>query len=217
MLRWTRDKAPRRVNQAEGDKRLKKNRPKYKQIIDAAVIVIAEHGYHNAQVSKIAKQAGVADGTIYLYFKSKEDILVSLFQEKMGQFIEKIEEEIAGKTSAGEKLYMLIEKHFMLFAEDYELAAVTQLELRQSNKELRLKINEVLKGYLHVVDSILQTGIETREFHSNLDIRLARQMIFGTIDEMVTTWVMNEHKYDLVSLAPKVHQLLLTGCNGSQP
>ena len=67
---------------------MRRNKPKYKQIIDAAVVVIAENGYHNAQVSKIAKQARVADGTIYLYFKNKEDVLISLFQEKMGQFVE---------------------------------------------------------------------------------------------------------------------------------
>ncbi|NQD53191.1 fatty acid metabolism transcriptional regulator FadR, partial [Bacillus altitudinis] len=65
---------------------MKQKRPKYMQIIDAAVVVIAENGYHQSQVSKIAKQAGVADGTIYLYFKNKEDILISLFKEKMGQF-----------------------------------------------------------------------------------------------------------------------------------
>lgn len=197
--------------------RLKRNKPKYKQIIDAAVIVIAENGYHNAQVSKIAKQAGVADGTIYLYFKNKEDVLISLFQEKMGQFVEKIEEEIAGKQRASEKLYMLVEKHFALLAEDHHLAKVTQLELRQSNKDLRLKINEVLKGYLQVVESILQTGIETNEFHKDLDVRLAKQMIFGTIDETVTTWVMNDHRYNLIELSPKVHHLLIHGCGGSQP
>lgn len=73
---------------------MKSNRPKYNQIIDAAVIVIAQNGYYQAQVSKIAKQAGVADGTIYLYFKNKEDILISLFHEKMGYFVEQIEEEI---------------------------------------------------------------------------------------------------------------------------
>lgn len=72
-----------------GQKPMKRNKPKYKQIIDAAVIVIAENGYHQAQVSKIAKQAGVADGTIYLYFKNKEDILISLFKEKMGLFVDK--------------------------------------------------------------------------------------------------------------------------------
>lgn len=191
---------------------MKKQKPKYKQIIDAAVITIAENGYHQSQVSKIAKQAGVADGTIYLYFKNKEDILISLFQEKMGQFIEKIEEVIKGKNTATEKLFLLIENHFRILSEDRHLAIVTQLELRQTNKELRLKINEVLKKYLKLVDQILEEGIEKGEFQENLDIRLARQMIFGTIDETVTTWVMNDQKYDLHSLAPKVHQLLINGC-----
>jgi TetR/AcrR family fatty acid metabolism transcriptional regulator len=182
------------------------------QIIDAAVIAIAENGYHQAQVSKIAKQAGVADGTIYLYFKNKEDILISVFEEKMGNFIEKLNELIAGNGTAVEKLLRVIESHFRLLSEDHHLAIVTQLELRQSNKELRLKINDILKGYLQVIDKILIEGIGTGEFPSSLDVRLARQMIFGTIDETVTTWVMNEEKYDLVTLALPVQRLLINGC-----
>lgn len=195
----------------KGANRLKQQKPKYKQIIDAAVIVIAENGYHHAQVSKIAKQAGVADGTIYLYFKNKEDILISLFQEKMGLFVEKIRQEIAGKSTSTEKLLTLIEKHFSMLAADHHLAIVTQLELRQSNLELRLKINEVLKGYLHVVDEILLAGTKNGELRADLDVRLARQMVFGTIDETVTTWVMNDQKYDLASIAPRVHELLIKG------
>ncbi len=191
---------------------MKRNKPKYKQIIDAAVIVIADNGYHQAQVSKIAKQAGVADGTIYLYFKNKEDILISLFQEKMGLFVEKIQDVIAGKQKAAEKLLVMIENHFKILSDDHHLAIVTQLELRQSNKDLRLKINDVLKGYLLLMDDILQEGIDNGEFDTKLDIRLARQMIFGTIDETVTTWVMNDQKYDLVQQAPAVHHLLLQGC-----
>lgn len=190
---------------------MKKNKPKYKQIIDAAVIVIAEYGYHQAQVSKIAKQAGVADGTIYLYFKNKEDILISLFEEKMGEFVEKIEEEIAGVQSASEKLSLLINKHFDILSGDPHLAIVTQLELRQSNKELRLKINAVLKGYLALVDSVLKEGMNNGEFKSNLNYKLARQMIFGTLDEIVTTWVMNEQKYPLQSLSKDVHNLIIAG------
>ncbi|MGG3469677.1 TetR/AcrR family transcriptional regulator [Neobacillus pocheonensis] len=191
---------------------MKKSKPKYMQIIDAAVIAIAENGYHQAQVSKIAKQAGVADGTIYLYFKNKEDILISLFEEKMGYFVEKIEEKIAGKQTAAEKLLMMVETHFQLLSDDYHMAIVTQLELRQSNKELRLRINDVLKGYLHLIDKILIEGKETGEFSSDLDVRLARQMIFGTIDETVTSWVMNEVRYDLKALAAPVHRLLINGC-----
>lgn len=180
------------------------------QIIDAAVEVIAENGYHQSQVSKIAKQAGVADGTIYLYFKNKEDILISLFKEKMGQFIERMEEDIKEKTTAKEKLALVISKHFSLLADDHNLAIVTQLELRQSNLELRQKINEILKGYLNILDSILMEGIQSGELKEGLDVRLARQMIFGTIDETVTTWVMNDQKYDLAALSDSVLELLVS-------
>lgn len=191
---------------------MKRNKPKYNQIIDAAVIVIAQHGYYQAQVSKIARQAGVADGTIYLYFKNKEDILISLFHEKMGYFVEQIEEEIKGKTTASDKLHVLIQKHFQNLSEDVNLAIVTQLELRQSNKELRLRINDVLRGYLNLIDQIIIEGKENGEFLPDLNNLLARQMIFGTIDETVTTWVMNEQKYSLPDLAPDVHRLLIGGC-----
>jgi len=194
---------------------MKKQKPKYKQIIDAAVITIAENGYHQCQVSKIAKQAGVADGTIYLYFKNKEDILISLFREKLEQFIQSVMPIIQEKSTAEEKLLMLIENHYKILASDHHLAVVTQLELRQTNRDLRLKINNILKEYLKLVDQIVLEGIEQGLFPKTLDVRLARQMIFGTIDETATTWVMNDHKYDLVSLAPKVHQLLLYGLKGT--
>ncbi|MET1030029.1 TetR/AcrR family transcriptional regulator [Domibacillus tundrae] len=193
---------------------MKKNKPKYHQIIDAAVIAIAENGYHQAQVSKIARQAGVADGTIYLYFKNKEDILISLFQEKMGTFVAKTSQSIQAKQTAAEQLELLVQNHFTLLKEDPHLAVVTQLELRQSNKELRLKINEVLKEYLLLIDQILQTGVENREFNDGLNIRLARQMIFGTLDEMITTWIMNDQKYDLAASAGDVTKMLLNGFSG---
>lgn len=188
---------------------MKKHKPKYNQIIDAAVIIIAENGYHQAQVSKIARQAGVADGTIYLYFKNKEDILISLFQEKMGDFVERIRLKTAGIESAVEKLLVLVETHFTWLSEDRHLAIVTQLELRQSNKALRFKINEVLKAYLRIIDEVLQAGVEQKEFRSDLNIRVARQMVFGAIDEVVTNWVMSDHKYDLVELSKTVHELLV--------
>lgn len=190
---------------------LKRDKPKYKQIVDAAVIVIAENGYHQAQVSKIAKEAGVADGTIYLYFKNKEEILISVFREKMGDFVEIVKNAIKKEITATEKLYEMIDSHFRWLHGDRHLAIVTQLELRQSNKDLRYRINEVLKEYLVLLDSILKEGIEKGEFDEKIDIRLARQMVFGTIDETITSWVMNDQKYDLLKLAPEVHRLILNG------
>ncbi|WP_313891648.1 TetR/AcrR family transcriptional regulator [Psychrobacillus sp.] len=190
---------------------MKKDKPKYKQIIDAAIVVIAENGYHQSQVSKIAKQAGVADGTIYLYFKNKEDILISVFEEKMEMFADNLKPIVLENISASEKLFKMIKNHFTVLADNHHLATVTQLELRQSNLALRLKINAILKNYLILLDSIIKEGIENGEFEKTMDIRLARQMVFGTIDETTTTWVMNEHKYDLVDLTSKVHRLLLNG------
>ncbi|MFA9558669.1 TetR/AcrR family transcriptional regulator [Evansella sp. AB-rgal1] len=189
----------------------KKRGQKYDQIIDAAVRVIAKNGYHNSQVSRIAKEAGVADGTIYLYFKNKEDILISLFEEKMGVFVEKIRDHIAHEESIEKKLLQLIEMHLMHLESDYDLALVTQLELRQSNLELRIRINDVLKGYLGLIDSILKEGIEKGFFPETLNIRLARQVIFGAIDEVVTNWVMKDHRYELVPLAKPLNKMLLNG------
>lgn len=181
------------------------------QIVDAAVIAIAENGYHQAQVSKIAKQAGVADGTIYLYFKNKEDILISVFREKMVIFVDNLQEIIKNGSSSSEKLGQMIENHFNVLSSDRHLATVTQLELRQSNKEIRLKINSILKEYLVLLDQILIEGMVAGEFNPTMDVRIARQMVFGTIDEITTTWVMNEYRYDLMELAPEVRKLLLNG------
>ena len=93
---------------------------------------------------------------------------------------------------------MMVETPFQTLSDDHHLAIVTQLELRQSNKDFRLRINDVLKGYLQLIDNILiRRNRNMGNFQANSMFRLARQMIFGTIDETVTTWVMNEEKYDL--------------------
>lgn len=190
---------------------MNKSRPKYGQIIEAALQVIAENGYHASQVSKIAKQADVADGTIYLYFKNKEDILISVFKEKMGSFIKYIDDKIKVEDTAEKQLLALIETHFSQLSENKYLAIVTQLELRQSKPKLREEINNVLKDYLDIIDFVIQNGIDEGTFRGDVDIRLMRQMLFGTLDETVTSWVMKSHRYNLVEQAPLVHELLTRG------
>src|SRR5690625_875838 len=190
---------------------MKRQKPKYKQIIEAALSVIAENGYHSSQVAKIAKEAGVADGTIYLYFENKEDILVSVFKEKMGQFTHRIQKQIERQSNASDKLHALIHTHFAQLSENYELAIVAQLELRQSNKDLRLKINQVLKQYFNIIDLIIKEGMADGLFRSDLQLPLVRQMICGTLDETVTTWLMQERRYNLVKLTDDVHRLIVQG------
>lgn len=196
---------------AQGGGTMKREKPKYMQIIDAAVIVIAENGYHGSQVAKIAKQAGVADGTIYLYFKNKDDILISVFKEKMGVFIERLREIAHRPISTEEKLYELVKNHYTILQNDHHLAIVTQLELRQTRKPLRTKISDILREYLSLYDYILKEGIENGVLKGSIDIRLLRQAIFGMIDETSTSWVMTGQKHNLVSLTDEVHQLILHG------
>ena len=190
---------------------MNKDRPKYKQIVEAAVKVIAQNGYHASQVSKIAKSAGVADGTIYLYFKNKEDILISVFKEKMGSFVEEALHAISKHESASDKLLAFIKMHYKRLSDSPHLAVITQLELRQSNPELRYEINNVLKSYLDVIDQIIKEGIQAKEIREDVNPQLIRQMIFGTLDETVTTWVMKSQRYELISQAEEVHKLLTSG------
>lgn len=190
---------------------MKSDRPKYKQIIEAAVEVIAENGFHASQVSKIAKKANVADGTIYLYFKNKEDILISVFKEKMGSFVSITRGAIQEQSSASEKLQTFIHMHYYQLASNPDLAIVTQLELRQSKTELRIEINNILKDYLQIIDDILEQGIQDGEIRDDINPQTMRQMIFGTLDETVTTWVMKLQKYSLTNETNEIHQLLTKG------
>ena len=144
-------------------------------------------------------------------FSTSNPNAFSLFEEKMGVFVENLQQIIKDENSASEKLKQMVENHFRVLANDRHLATVTQLELRQSNKEIRLKINAVLKNYLLLLDQILIEGMVSGEFNPSMDVRIARQMVFGTIDEISTTWVMNEYRYDLMELAPKVQKVLLNG------
>lgn len=187
----------------------KKSGDKYRAILDAAVRVFAEHGYHNAQVSRIAREAGVADGTIYLYFKNKKDVLISLFQTRMGEFIQKLEEELAGYTSASEQLSRLVYLHLSHLEADRHLATVFQIQLRQSDPAIRQGIREPLRAYSRLIERIIARGVERGEFREDLDPRLARKMVFGTVDEVATCWVMSQREYSLTDLAPRVSELLL--------
>lgn len=174
----------------------KKNQ-KYHLILQGAQKVFAENGYHRSQVSKIAKAAGVADGTIYLYFKRKEDILISLFQEQLGELVEKFHASVEQTENAAEALRKVCRIHFTELESNPELAHVTQIELRQSDLELRKEIGTSLKPYIVLIENILKQGIEEKLFRADLNVKLTRLLIFGAMDEAVTSWLISGHKYKL--------------------
>lgn len=173
----------------------KKN--KFDLILDAAVKVFAENGYHGSQVSKIAREAGVADGTIYLYFKNKEDILISLFRERLGELVGKFKASVEESATASEALRKICEIHYTELENNKNLAYVTQIELRQSSLELRKAIGQAVKPYIVLIENILVSGMKEGTFRKGLDVKLTRLLIFGAMDEVVTSWLISGGKYSL--------------------
>jgi len=189
----------------------KKTGEKYQAIIEAAVRVIANNGYHNAQVSKIAKEANVADGTIYLYFKNKEDLLISLFHEKMGEWITVTKEAIDQEKTAPKKLLALIHTHFYHLSTHVNFAYVTQVEMRQSNPRIREGVRRSVKSYLNLIDEVIELGMKEGVFRSDIQLFTIRKMVFGTLDEAVTAWLMNDRKYELMNQVIPIHTLFING------
>jgi len=184
---------------------------KYEMILDAALKVIAENGFHGSQVSKIAKEAGVADGTIYLYFKNKEDILISLFQERLGNLVKRFHESVRETSTADEALRKICEIHFTELEQNVNLAYVTQIELRQSSIELRREIGLVVKPYIQLIEQVLERGVREQTFRADLDLKLTRLLIFGGMDEAVTSWLISGRKYSLAAQVDKTVEFFLKG------
>ncbi|WP_281366790.1 TetR/AcrR family transcriptional regulator [Paenibacillus plantarum] len=172
---------------------------KYYAILEGAMKVFAENGFHKSQVSRIAKEAGVADGTIYLYFKKKEDILTSLFQEKLGELVEKFNHAVRESTSPKDALRKICEIHFSELENNIHMAYLTQIELRQSDLELRKEIGLALKRYIILIENILEKGKNDGSFRADLDVKLVRLLIFGGMDEVVTSWLISGQKYSLTA------------------
>jgi TetR/AcrR family fatty acid metabolism transcriptional regulator len=189
----------------------KKNNEKYEAILTAAVKVIGQAGYHNAPISKIAREAGVADGTVYLYFKNKEDILISILRETIGTIVNRIHEELKTTDDVVEQLQRLVTVYFETLGNNTDLAMFTQVHLRQSNAEMRKQIGDIIKPYYQIIDAILAKGMESGVFRQNVDGRIARRMIFGTMDETITAWILTGAKYDLLSLIAPVCDLMVGG------
>ena len=184
---------------------------KPQQIIEAAVRVFARKGYFNSRVSDIAHEAGIAAGTIYLYFDTKEDILITMFREKMAAFVETVRKAIAQDHDAVAKLRRLIRLHFQILQDNPELAEVVQVELRQGQKLFRGAASQEIAAYFALIGSVFEEGAAAGRFSSGLPVKVATKMLFGAMDQMATSWVLGKRGYHLVDTADTVADVFLRG------
>jgi TetR/AcrR family fatty acid metabolism transcriptional regulator len=188
---------------------------KPQQIIDAAVRVFARNGFYNSRVSDIAREAGIASGTIYLYFKTKDEILVTLFREKMAAFVSALRGEIARERDPEAKIRRLVRLHFEVLEASPDMAEVVQVELRQGQKFFRGASAHEISAYFDLIGSILHEGVAGGVFRQDLPVKIATKMLFGAMDQVTTSWVLGKRGYRLADAAEPVANIFLKGVIGN--
>jgi TetR/AcrR family fatty acid metabolism transcriptional regulator len=184
---------------------------KRERILRASVDVFAQSGYFNAKVSDIAKAAGVADGTIYLYFGGKEDLLITIFREHTRGFLQSLETNLANVSRPEDRVRTAIRHHLETLGRDRALAVVSQVELRHSLKFMSLFSQEEVADYLNLLRSIVEQGQTEGVFRRTLHPQLVAKALFGILDELVTSWILSEKEYVLADQAEQVADLVLSG------
>ena len=184
---------------------------KPQQIIDAAVRVFARNGYYNSRVSDIAREAGIASGTIYLYFRTKDEILVTLFREKMAAFVAHVRAEIAREPDAVSKIRRLVARHFAVLADDPDVAEVVQVELRQGHKFFRGASAHEVSAYFDLITTVLEEGVASGQLRRDLPVKVATKVLFGAMDQVATSWVLGKRAYRLMDAADAVATIFLRG------
>jgi TetR/AcrR family fatty acid metabolism transcriptional regulator len=184
---------------------------KREAILRAAVKVFARKGYFNSKVADIASEAGIADGTVYLYFKSKDEILHSIFDQAMAAFIDEGKKEFAQITGAEDRLRRIAELHLERLGADRDLAVVFQVELRGSIKFMQEFSVAGFADYLDIIRQTIEDGQRIGIFRDDIKPIVAAKILYGALDEMVTNWILSKKKYDLPPMSAEVLKALLGG------
>ncbi len=189
-----------------------KDEGKHAKIIAAAIKVFAEKGFHNAHVSEIAREAKVADGTIYLYFKNKDDILISLFEQELCKIVENIRKDLEKETDPLEKIRRLVVNHLSTVANEKQLMEVLGVEVRQSAKFMKKYVNKPFMEYLDLIRSIITEGQEKGLIRQDLSPGVMKRALFGALDEMVRYWLLSSQtKHSIEEAARQISDVFIRG------
>jgi TetR/AcrR family fatty acid metabolism transcriptional regulator len=184
---------------------------KREAILRAAITVFASKGYFNSKVADIASQAGIADGTVYLYFKSKDEILRSIFDAAMVEFISEGRRELEKLESPADKIRKIAELHLERLGADRDLAVVFQVELRGSTKHMQEFSAAGFAEYLDIIRATISDGQASGDFRTDIKPIVAAKILYGSLDEMVTNWVLSSRQYPLTPMAGEVLKIFLEG------
>ena len=173
--------------------------------------MFAHQGFYQSTVAQIAREAGVADGTIYLYFKNKDDILVHFFNYRTKQVFDRFRADVNQADNSQDKLRNLIRRHLTEFQRDPNMAVVYQVETHQNSRLAEAQIREMSQMYQDLVSEIVETGQQEGSIRKDLYVGLVKRFILGAVDEVINTWLHSDKNYDLVSMADPLVDLFVRG------
>jgi TetR/AcrR family fatty acid metabolism transcriptional regulator len=189
-----------------------KDENKHQKILQAAIKVFSEKGFYNSRVSEIAKEANVADGTIYLYFKNKDDILISLFEEEFGKVVRDMRAALAQEKDALQKIKRFAITHLSIVSKHPHLAEVMGVEVRQSTKFMKEYVNQPFIEYLNLIRSVVTEGQEKGLLRKDLTPGVMKRALFGALDEMARYWVLStKKKHSIDEAALQISDIFIRG------
>ena len=189
-----------------------KDANKHQKILHAAIKVFSEKGFYNSRVSEIAKEADVADGTIYLYFKNKDDILISLFEEEFGKFVQNMQVELGKEKDPLQKIKRFAITHLSIVTKHPHLGEVMGVEVRQSTKFMKEYVNKPFLEYLNIIRSVVIEGQEKGLLRKDLTPGVMKRAFFGALDEMARYWVLStKKKHSIDQAAIQISDVFIRG------
>ena len=170
----------------------RKSTDKRERILRAAIKVFARKGFYDTRVSEIAKAAGVADGTIYLYFENKDAVLISIFEDRITKLLGVLRKEIDEAPSFEEKLRVVVERQLGLLEGQRDLAEVVTVNLRQSSKLLKQYAAPLFTEYLELIASVVVLGQREGIVDPELSPRVVATALWGALDGIALTWALGD-------------------------
>lgn len=195
---------------------MKRNSDKYQQILTAAIKVFAERGFSQSTISQIAHEAGVADGTIYLYFKNKDDILVQFYERMTEHVSTRFWQAVNSGKTAIEQLFNLIHSHLELFQNEPHGAIVYQSETHLQWRLVQEPTRQMSKMYRDVISRVVALGQDEGTIRSDLYVGLVKRMINGAVEEVINTWIHTGRDHDLAAMAEPLVSLFINGIGTKQ-
>jgi TetR/AcrR family fatty acid metabolism transcriptional regulator len=199
-----------------GAGRVDRQADRRRQILEAAVKVFARKGFHSARVGDVAEEAGIAYGLVYHYFKSKEELLETIFRTTWTEMLARVREVEEAGVPASEAVRQVTALLLRTWRRDPDLVRVLVREVTR-NPHVQKEVHEITAA-MEALEGIIRRGQETGEFNAEMDPRLSAVVFYGALDEVLTGWVLGQlpdKDVDVAKAERNVHRLIVEGLGGT--